>query len=89
MANLLADLAATLAAGGIETPPADFQTTAEHAAAAGLSVPQAGKILRCGVLAGKVERRNFRIRNGGRVVGKVRYSGPAARGTGFQQPLTR
>ena len=67
MANLLADLARALAEGGIETPPADFQTTAEHAAAAGLSVPQAGKILRCGVLAGKVERRNIRIRNGGRV----------------------
>jgi hypothetical protein len=68
MANILADLAAALADGGMETPPADFQTTAEHAAAAGLSVPQAGKILRCGVLAGKVERRNFRIRNGARVV---------------------
>jgi len=73
MANLLADLARALAEGGIETPPADFQTTAEHAAAAGLSVPLAGKILRCGVLAGKVERRNFRIRNGGRVVPVPHY----------------
>lgn len=73
MANLLADLAATLAAGGIETPPDGYWTTLQHAEAAGLSVPQAGKILRCGVLAGKVERRNFRIRNGGRVVPVPHY----------------
>jgi hypothetical protein len=68
MANILADLAAALANGGIETPPDGYWTTLQHAEAAGLSVPQAGKILRCGVLAGKVERKTFRIRNGARVV---------------------
>ena len=68
MANLLADLAAALAEGGIETPPDGFLTTIQHAEAAGLSIPQASKIIKAGVTAGKVERRNFRIRNGGRVV---------------------
>lgn len=68
MANLLADLAAALAEGGIETPPDGFLTTTQHAEAAGLSIPQASKIIKAGVMAGKVERRNFRIRNGGRVV---------------------
>lgn len=71
--NLLAALAAALADGGVETPPDDFRTTAEHAEAAGLSIPQAGKILRAGVLAGKVERQTFRIRNGGRVVPVPHY----------------
>ena len=73
MANLLADLAAALAAGGAETPPDDFLTTTQHMEASGLSLAQAGKILRAGVLAGKVERRNFRIRNGGRVVPVPHY----------------
>ena len=73
MANLLADLAAALADGGRETPPADFLTTAQHAEAAGLSIQQASKIIKAGVIAGKVERRNFRIRNGGRVVPVPHY----------------
>ena len=68
MANLLADLAQALAAGGVETPAEGFLTSEQHAAAAGLSVQQTGKILRAGLLAGKVERRNFRVRNGARVV---------------------
>jgi hypothetical protein len=68
MANLLADLAVALANGGIETPPDGYWTTLQHAEAAGLSIQQTGKVLRCGVLAGKVERKTFRIRNGARVV---------------------
>jgi len=68
MANLLADLALALANGGIETPPDGYWTTLQHAKAAGLSIQQANKIIKAGVLAGKVERRNFRIRNGARVV---------------------
>lgn len=73
MANLLADLAAALADGGRETPPADFLTTIQHAEAAGLSIQQTSKILKAGVLAVKVERRNFRIRNGARVVPVPHY----------------
>ncbi len=68
MVNLLADLAAALESGGIDIPPDGFLTTEQHAAAAGLSVSQAGKVIRAGVIAGKVERRNFRVRNGSRVV---------------------
>jgi hypothetical protein len=33
-----------------------------------LSIQQANKIIKAGVLAGKVERKTFRIRNGARVV---------------------
>jgi hypothetical protein len=73
MANLLADLAAALANGGIETPPADYLTTIQHAEAAGLSVQQTSKILKAGVAAGKVDRRNFRVQNGARVVPVPHY----------------
>jgi hypothetical protein len=68
MANLLADLAKALADGGIEMPDEGFLTAEQHAVASGLSVQQAGKILLAGIRAGKAERRNFRIRNGARVV---------------------
>lgn len=71
--SALSDLAAALADGGTETPPDNFLTTAQHMEASGLSMAQAGKILRAGVLAGKVERRNFRIRTGGRVVPVPHY----------------
>lgn len=73
MANLLADLAAALADGGIETPPEGFLTTIQHAEAAGLSVQQTSKIIKAGVLAGKVERRNFRVRTGARVAPVPHY----------------
>ncbi len=73
MANLLADLARALEEGGAEIPAEGFLTATAHAAAAGLSVPQTGKILRAGVLAGKVERRNYRIRNGARVIPVPHY----------------
>lgn len=68
MANLLAELARALEEGGVETPAEGFLTSEQHAAAAGLSIQQTGKILLAGIRAGKVERRNFRIRNGARVV---------------------
>jgi len=48
--------------------PDGYWTTLQHAEAAGLSIQQANKIIKAGVLAGKVERKTFRIRNGARVV---------------------
>ena len=67
MANLLADLAAALADGGVEKPPEGWRTAREMAANEGRSVPYAQKLIQRGIAAGKVEMRAFRVRNAGRV----------------------
>jgi hypothetical protein len=66
MANLLADLAATLAAGGIETPGEGWKTSEAWGEECGVCRDYALKILRRGIKAGKVELRKFRIMSGGR-----------------------
>jgi hypothetical protein len=67
MANLLADLAAALADGGIDPIPHGWYTARDMAASAGKSVPWAQKLLQRGIAEGLVEIRPFRIRNAGRV----------------------
>jgi hypothetical protein len=67
MANLLADLAAALADGGIETVPEGWYTAREMAASAGKNLSWAQKLIQRGIAEGLVESKPFRIRNAGRV----------------------
>ncbi|CAB4166799.1 hypothetical protein UFOVP836_59 [uncultured Caudovirales phage] len=66
MANLLADLAAALAAGGLEAPGAEWKTSETWAKECGFNRDYALKILRRGIKAGKIEARKFRVMSGGR-----------------------
>ena len=66
MANLLADLAAALAAGGLEIPGAEWKTSETWAEECGFHRDYALKILRRGIKAGKIEARKFRVMSGGR-----------------------
>jgi len=66
MANLLADLAAAIAAGGIETPGVEWKTSEAWAEECNMCRDHALRILRRGIKSGKVEARKFRVMSGGR-----------------------
>ena len=61
MANLMQELAAAIASGGLDEIPDGWLTCAQHAKAAGLGRSRTTEILSDGVAAGKVQQRNFRV----------------------------
>ena len=67
MANLLAELAAALADGGIDPIPHGWYTATDMANSAGKGTSWAQKLLRRGIAEGLVEARSFRVRTGGAV----------------------
>ena len=67
MANLLSELAAALADGGIETVPDDWKTARELVRESGYKPAQGGRIIMEALNAGLLESRAFRIRSGQRV----------------------
>jgi hypothetical protein len=73
MANLLADLAAALSEGDIETPPDGWYTARDMAKSANKGLTWAQKLIQRGVAEGLVEQKSFRIRSGGRVVQVPHY----------------
>jgi hypothetical protein len=77
MANLLADLAAALADGGIETPPPGWQTARELGESSGYASSHSQRIIAEAVAAGMLECRKFRVRCGSRVYPVPHYRRPA------------
>ncbi len=73
MANLLKDLAEAIASKGIETPPKGWLTTTEWAADSKYSMRRTFSIIAASVAAGKMERKEFRIRTSAGVVRPVAH----------------
>jgi hypothetical protein len=67
MANLLADLAAALAEGGIETVPDGWKTARQMSDESGYRQAQTQRIIAMSIEAGRLEKRVFRIMAGERV----------------------
>lgn len=67
MANLLADLSAALADGGIEPVPIGWKTAKQLSTEYGYQSAQTRRIILGALEAGLMESRTFRIRTGARV----------------------
>ncbi len=59
--NILNELAAALASGGVETPPKGWKTTQEWVLESGLSESVVFRTLKAALAKGKAERKSFRV----------------------------